>query len=82
MRKQYTAHLINITAAAPQLLIAYEYDQRLMDGPPFSVSADEVNRHYSTVYNLQSVASKPVAGGLKGKVASTESVWLLQKINK
>ena len=79
VRKHYTSHLMYITGAAPQLLITYEYDQLLMDGPPFSVNEDEVKRHYGASYQLESVGSKNVAGGLKGKVASTETAWLLQK---
>ncbi len=78
VREQYTSHLMNITDTAPQLLITYEYDQRLIDGPPFSVNADEVKRHYGATYQLKSVESKNVAGGLRGKVASTETAWLLQ----
>lgn len=78
VREQYTSHLMNITDTAPQLLITYEYDQRLIDGPPFSVNADEVKRHYGVAYQLKSVESKNVAGGLRGKVTSTETAWLLQ----
>jgi len=81
MRGQYTSHLMHITDAAPQLLISYAYNQLLMDGPPFSVNEDEVKQHYGATYQLTSVESKNVEGGLKGKVASTETVWLLQKIN-
>ncbi|WP_374089159.1 thiopurine S-methyltransferase [Methylomicrobium lacus] len=78
IRERYTSHLINITCTAPQLLISYEYDQLLMDGPPFSVNESEVKRHYGDTYQLQFVESKSVAGGLKGKVASTETAWLLR----
>ncbi|MFI3118610.1 MAG: thiopurine S-methyltransferase [Methylococcaceae bacterium] len=78
VREQYTSQLMNITDTAPQLLITYEYDQRLIAGPPFSVNADEVKRHYGATYQLNSVESKNVAGGLRGKVASTETAWLLQ----
>ena len=78
VREQYTSHLMNITDTAPQLLITYEYDQRLIAGPPFSVNADEVKRHYGATYQLNSVESKNVAGGLRGKAASTETAWLLQ----
>ena len=81
MRKQYAAHLMQITGAAPQLLISYEYDQSQIDGPPFSVNENEVRQHYGAVYQLKSVERKDVAGGLKGKVASTENAWLLQKAN-
>lgn len=79
MRSQYTSHLMKITNTAPQLLICYEYNQQLIDGPPFSVSETEVNHHYAAAYQLKRAESKDVAGGLKGKVASIETVWLLQK---
>ncbi|MBX9916612.1 MAG: thiopurine S-methyltransferase [Nitrosomonas sp.] len=82
LRKHYTSHLMNITGAVPQLLITYEYDQSLMDGPPFSVSADELKRHYGASYQLKSAESRRVNGGLKGKVAATETAWLLQKFKK
>ncbi|CAG9933987.1 thiopurine S-methyltransferase [Candidatus Nitrotoga arctica] len=82
IRQQYTSHLMNITNAAPQLLISYEYNQLLMDGPPFSVNENEVKQHYGATYQLKSVDTKNVTGGLKGKVVATETVWLLQKINK
>lgn len=82
IRVQYTSHLMNITDAAPQLLITYEYNQLLIEGPPFSVNDDEVKQHYGVTYSLTSVERKNVAGGLKGKVASAETVWLLQKANK
>jgi thiopurine S-methyltransferase len=32
---------------APQLLVCFEYDQRLQSGPPFSISRDEVRQRYS-----------------------------------
>ncbi|MGZ8226115.1 MAG: thiopurine S-methyltransferase [Methylococcaceae bacterium] len=79
VREQYTAHLMNITGVAPQLLITFEYNQLLIDGPPFSVNEDEVKQHYGAIYQLKSAESKNVAGGLKGKVAATETAWLLQK---
>jgi thiopurine S-methyltransferase len=82
IRQQYTSHLIKITNAAPQLLISYEYNQLLMDGPPFSVNEHEAKQHYGATYHLKSVDIKNVAGGLKGKVASVETAWLLQKTNK
>ncbi|MCQ8119486.1 thiopurine S-methyltransferase [Methylomonas rosea] len=82
IREHYTSHLINISGTAPQLLITYEYDQHLMDGPPFSVIENEVKQHYESAYRLKSVESKNIEGGLKGEVAATETVWLLQNANK
>jgi len=80
MRKRYTAHLTEITGKAPQLLICYEYDQRLVEGPPFSVSNEEVKRHYSDKYELTFSASIDVSGGLKGKCPARENVWLLKNV--
>jgi len=82
IRERYTSHLMNISGTAPQLLITYEYDQRLMDGPPFSVTENEVRRHYEAAYRLRPVESKNIADKLKGKVAATETAWLLQNANK
>ena len=78
MRHRYTPHLITITNMAPQLLVNYDYDQTLMAGPPFSISNEEVKQHYGESYELTLLKSANVPGGLKGKCAATENVWLLQ----
>ena len=79
MRDLYSVHLVEITDHAPQLLVSYEYDQRLLSGPPFSVSAEEVVRRYQESYDLKLLAKVEVEGGLKGRCAATENVWLLKK---
>ncbi len=79
MRKRYSAHLWEIAHKSPQLLICYDYDQSLMDGPPFSVNNEEVHRHYAATYDLTLIASTEVAGGLKGKAPAKENVWLLKR---
>lgn len=78
MRERYAAHLIALTGAAPQLLLTFVYDQSLMSGPPFSVNRDEVNRHYRDRYAITLLASREVAGGLKGKYAAREEAWVLR----
>ena len=80
MRQRYTAHLMEITDSAPQLLIAYEYDQHLMSGPPFSISSGEVGRHYGNSYDVALLASNEVTGRLKEKCAAIENVWRLTKL--
>lgn len=77
MRVRYTKHLKAITALAPQLIIGYEYDQTIMAGPPFSVTADELHRHYRDTYTLTPLARIDVPGGLKGKCPATEHIWRL-----
>ncbi len=78
MRNQYTTHLMKITDKAPQLLICYEYDQSSIAGPPFSISNEEVSQHYLDSYSLTLLGSTSVSGGLKGKCAANENIWLLQ----
>jgi len=79
MRTRYSMHLTEITGTAPQLLICYDYDQSLMEGPPYSVTSEEVKRHYAGKYDLRLIASTAVPGGLKGKCAAKENIWLLKK---
>jgi len=78
MRKRYTSHLTELTKNVPQLLICFEYDQSVIDGPPFSVSAERVNQYYGKTYDIRPVATADVAGGLKGMCPAKEHVWLLQ----
>jgi thiopurine S-methyltransferase len=79
MRERYAAHLVEITDHSRQLLIAYVYDQRLVDGPPFAVPDEEVRRHYEGNYDLKRLAAVEVSGGLKGKYPATEHVWSLTR---
>ncbi|ACA87706.1 thiopurine S-methyltransferase [Shewanella woodyi] len=79
MRKRYSSHLIDITCGAPQLLVIYTYDQTLMDGPPFSISCDEVELHYSENYCVNQLDSRDAPGGIRGKISAIESAWLLIK---
>ena len=81
MRKAYTAHLMALTNKAPQLLICFEYDPTIHEGPPFSISADEVKQHYQTAYHLTLLASETMPDGLKGKYPATEQVWLLTPLH-
>jgi thiopurine S-methyltransferase len=78
LRTRYTAHLPAITEAAPQLLICYEYDQSQLEGPPFSISKEEIDEKYGNTYDVTLLDHSSVAGGLKGKLPATEFVWLLK----
>lgn len=78
-RERYAAHLLEITAGAPQLVVCMEYDQTLMDGPPFSVAGEEIVRHYRDRYRISHADAVEIAGGFKGRIPATENVWLLQR---
>ena len=80
MRQRYTAHLRAISGDAPQLLICFEYDQSLMDGPPFSIDDEEVRAHYGDAYRLTLCETREVPGGLKRQCAAQEKAWLLQRL--
>ena len=79
MRARYAEHLMTLTGQAPQLLISFEYDQRVMEGPPFSVSNEEIREHYGQRYGIRVLSSLDVPGGLKGRCPAEEAVYLLVK---
>jgi len=78
VRRDYSSHLKRITNNAPQLLICFEYDQKLIAGPPFSIEKQELMQHYGDCYNLSFIEGNMVEGGLKGQCPAVETVWLLQ----
>lgn len=77
-RKRYTQLLMTLTSCAPQLVICYQYDQSKLDGPPFSISQEELFQHYQAQFEISQQDFKAVEGCLKGQVEAVESVWLLQ----
>lgn len=80
MRNRYTAHLVNVTAAAPQFLITLEYDEALHQGPPFCVPQTTVEDHYEAQYHIKHVTSETLKDGLKGKYPATDHVYFLEAI--
>ncbi len=79
-RERYARHLITLIHGVSQLLITYEYNQCLYDGPPFSVRENELKRYYSENYQLKHVAQEKIAGGFQGKVEAEITTWILQKM--
>lgn len=77
MRTAYAPHITQVTGTAPQLLIIFEYDTSVLDGPPFSIDSDELEQRYGDSYELSTLAVDDVAGGFKGFEAF-ERVWLLK----
>ena len=77
MREKYARHLADLTEGAPQLLITFDYDQTQMEGPPFSVSEAEVQRHYGARYAVQQLASNAISGPLAQRCNGDENTWIL-----
>ncbi|EAU40980.1 thiopurine S-methyltransferase family protein [Fulvimarina pelagi HTCC2506] len=77
MRARYAAHLAEITGATRQLLLSFDYDQTLFDGPPFSVDEAEIERVHGARYRLHLLEKGRIPGGLKRHDAVDETAWLL-----
>jgi len=86
MRQQYSAHMIQLLSAGAQiLLITLEYEQHLMQGPPFSVSEEEVNRLFSGDFSItklhqQDIIEKENRFKSKGLNSLIETIYCLQKL--
>lgn len=78
MQRDYSKHMVEITRNAPQLVIAFEYDQSVMDGPPFSISAAMFEDYYQPYYQLTLLEKSDIPLGLKGKMDIINYVWLLK----
>jgi thiopurine S-methyltransferase len=61
LRAAYVAHLAALTRPGTQsLLVTMEYAQSQMTGPPFSVSADQVERLYARNHAIQLLSREDV----------------------
>lgn len=78
LRDQYTAHLINITNTTQQFLIAYDYDQSLFSGPPFSVTKAEVTRQYKHHYMIIQLYRNTIQDRFRGHDDVYEAAYLLK----
>ena len=79
MRERYATQLQILTCGAPQLLIAFEYQQILVEGPPFSVSSLELHRHYGSTYQLAQLESVDRHMGFTDVVMAESAWWLSPK---
>ncbi len=78
LRARYVEHLMGLTSGVPQLLVSLEYDQSVMNGPPFSVTPKMVDEYYGENYSVVSSRSDYKKMGLKGRADCTETVWVLK----
>lgn len=64
------------------LLIVYDYDQNEMQGPPFSISEDEIYRLYKNEFSIELLKSEELTEGnsrLSAVKSMKEKVYLLRK---
>lgn len=79
MRGRYAAQVVELAGGAPQLLITYQYDESLMDGPPFHIPEDEVTARHAAHYRVEKLGEQ-ATGGVNG-VPADEHVWLLKQLD-
>ncbi len=79
LRQKYARHTSALLAAdAEQLVIAVQYDQQVCDGPPFSISADEMRgywAHLEVVAKVDDTANAPPKFLEAGLDLMHETVW-------
>jgi thiopurine S-methyltransferase len=85
MRFRYVDHLLRIIPEGCRiLLLAFEYDQNLVAGPPHAVTAEEVESHYGNRCDIQLLDSivtslLPPHFINQGINQAVESVYLITK---
>ncbi|ERL55579.1 thiopurine S-methyltransferase [Psychrobacter aquaticus] len=82
MRSDYSEQMRQLSVdvnkkAAVQLLLTLNYDQSKKDGPPFSISHEQVQQYYGSYYQVTELASEPTSIGSAPELKVTEQVWLL-----
>lgn len=80
-RKAYAAHLNRITGNARQLLIGFDYDQSLMDGPPFSVPGRTVEELYRGSHSVTLIEERAADGRIGERCQALEQAWLLEPLS-
>jgi thiopurine S-methyltransferase len=85
MRKRYVAKLNELMPSnAEGLLITFDYDTTLMDGPPFAVSHDEVQQLYGQHWQItrchhEDVITSHPGIQARGLTSLFETMWHLQR---
>lgn len=81
MRRDYVAHLRRLfPQGARMLLVAFDYPQAQMDGPPFSVPDAEVQEHFPNAELLQELDALDQSPNLRqrGVTRLTERAYLVE----
>lgn len=75
--RQLSSNLSSVSHKAPQLLLTLNYDQSERDGPPFSISSEQVAQYYGSHYQMTELEGEPSILNAAPELAVTEHVWLL-----
>jgi thiopurine S-methyltransferase len=84
-RERYAAHLWSLLKpGARMLLVAFEYEASLMNGPPFAVLTDEVQRLYAKAQSIELLERTDVLEAeprfkARGLTWLREALWLITR---
>lgn len=79
MRPDYSEQIRKISDNAPQFIITLNYDQSKKNGPPFSISSEQVQQYYGSHYQIAELTSDPASIGSMPELKVSEQVWLLSE---
>ena len=79
VRPDYSKQIYKLSNNAPQLLITLNYDQSKKDGPPFSISLEQLQQYYDANYEIIELESQSSTLNSAAELSVTEHVWLLSK---
>ena len=79
MRPDYSKQIYKLSNNAPQLLITLNYEQSKKDGPPFSISREQLQQYYDANYEIIELESQSSTLNSAAELSVTEHVWLLSK---
>jgi thiopurine S-methyltransferase len=75
LRRRYASHLGAIVSAGLRiLLLSFEYPEGFREGPPFSVTASEVEKLFSESFDIQLLHTE-----IDGLGSMTEKIFLLER---
>lgn len=78
LRNRYSAKLRELSGTVPQLLSCFEYDESLMDGPPFCIDQKGIEAQYKEHYTITELDRYTYENQLAGKdIPAIETIWLL-----
>lgn len=85
MRQNYVKKLNELSRpGVRQLLITFDYDQSLREGPPFAISASYIEQAYSTDWIIEAISNQDVLPAQQrfarqGLTYLNEAVYILEK---
>lgn len=79
MRPKYSEQVRNLGQNAAQLLLTLHYDQNEREGPPFSISHEQIKQYYGAHYQIRELEGESSTLNAAPEMAVTEHIWLLSE---